>query len=157
MIACHVLESRRSINIVQLLRFVDDCFDVGALHQRGFAYSFLPFLLLLSEIIVCDMSDGFKAPWKRHISLLISFADLSEPVEYLLIIKVLVGEFEGDLLDFEFAEAALLILHLLVADIFSEQDHLVVCASCDYPWEAALLWMYLGMSSARPFCLRFLL
>lgn len=152
-----MFESGRSINIVQLLCFVDDCFDIGALHQRGFAYHFLPFLLLLSEIVVRNMSDGFKAAWKCNVPFLISFADLSEPVEYLLIIEVLVGEFEGYFLDFELAEAALLILHLLVADIFSEQDHLVVCASCHYPWEAELLRRYLGMSSARPFCLRFLL
>jgi hypothetical protein len=106
---------------------------------------------------VCDMSDGFKAAWKCHVSLLISVADVSEPIEYLLVIKVLIGEFKRYLIAFEFVKPTVFILHLLIADTFSEQDHLVVCAGCNYSGETLLSRIYLGMSSARPFCLRFLL
>ena len=69
---------------------------------------------------MCDMSDGFKAAGKCNISLLISVADLSEPIEYLLVIKIFVSEFEGYFLNFEFAETTLFIVHLFVGDIFSE-------------------------------------
>jgi len=152
-----MFESGCPVNIVQLLCFVDHSFDVGTLQKCGFADDFLPSLLFLSEIVVCYMSDGFKTAWKNHITLLISFADTSEPIEYLLIVKIFIGEFKWNLLNFEFVKATLLILHLLIGDIFSEEYHLVFCSSCNYSRETLLLWMYLGMSSARPFCLRFLL
>jgi hypothetical protein len=99
-----MLQSRRSINIMQFFSFINNCFDVEAFQQSDFTNNFSKRLLMLCEIIVRHMPNSFKAVRKWYVSLFfLSF--VSEPFENFLIFTIFIVQVYWNLFNLYFVSA----------------------------------------------------
>lgn len=90
-----MLEGGSTIDVVQFLGFVDDCFDAGTFEKGDFAYDMFEGLLLRSEIVMSHVSYSLKAVGKGDVIIWVIF--FGEPLEYLLIFVVFGSQIDLDL------------------------------------------------------------
>lgn len=65
---------------MEFFSFVDYGFDVRAFKQSDLANDELPFLLLFSEVVVRNMSNGLKTSWKVNVIGFLRVVFFGEPV-----------------------------------------------------------------------------
>lgn len=100
-----MLKSRSSVDIMQLLCFVDYRFDVGTLEKSDLSNNYFPLLLLFGKIVVSDVTDRLETSRKMYVFGIIWILYFGEPVELVLIFKIFIVELE------------ILLSHLILFDL----------------------------------------
>ena len=126
LLSSHVLKCWGSINVMELLGLVDNCLYVRTLEKSDLSDHNLPFFLLFSQVVMCNVSYSFKTSRKMHIICLLWLCDFCKPVDNLLIVKILIGELLFNALQTILSSIFEGLLNLIFNFCIFEQNHLFV-------------------------------
>lgn len=115
---------------MQLLSFIDHCFDIRTFDESDLSNDILIGLLLLCKIVMGNMASSFEAIRKRYIILMSWIMDFSEPLEYLLILIVLIIQL--NLMNYKFNFGSICLFNIFQDKTILDQYYFMLLVNVEY-------------------------